>query len=65
MFLCPDCGNNMKMRTVVTRLEDYDGWNCIACDSFYRIKDIKNARFTRSSRMLVFQALKTLLIRMI
>jgi hypothetical protein len=36
MFRCPDCGSDMKKRTIVTRLGDYDGWNCIACNSFYK-----------------------------
>jgi hypothetical protein len=43
MFRCPDCGNNMKERTVITRLGDIDGWNCVSCDLFYNRKEIKKA----------------------
>ena len=43
MFRCPDCGNNMVERIVITRLGDIDGWNCVSCDSFYSKKEIKRA----------------------
>jgi hypothetical protein len=46
MFRYPDCGNDMKKRRVVTRLGDFDGWGCIACDSFYRKNEIVKAIFT-------------------
>ena len=46
MFRCPDCGGSMTERTVVTRLGDIDGWNCVSCDSFYDKKEIKKAILT-------------------
>jgi hypothetical protein len=36
----------MKKRTVITRLGDVDGWNCITCDSFYKNNEIEKAIFT-------------------
>jgi hypothetical protein len=36
----------MKKRTVITRLGDIDGWNCIMCDSFYKKNGIAKAIFT-------------------
>ena len=43
MFRCPDCGNDMVERTVITRLGDIDCWNCVSRDSFYSKKEIKRA----------------------
>ena len=46
MFRCPDCGSSMVKRTVITRVGDIDGWNCISCNSFYDRKEIKKAILT-------------------
>ena len=43
MYRCPDCGDSMITRVVVTRLGDIDGWNCKSCDSFYDRREIKKA----------------------
>jgi hypothetical protein len=36
----------MFRRTVVTRLGDLDGWSCVSCKAFYKIKDLKKAILT-------------------
>jgi hypothetical protein len=46
MFRCPDCGGDMTERTVITRLGDIDGWNCVSCDAFYSKKEMKNLVLT-------------------
>lgn len=46
MLHCPDCGCEMYQRTVVTRLGDFDGWCCVSCQAFYKIKDLKKAILT-------------------
>ncbi|HKU50180.1 MAG TPA: hypothetical protein VJP79_09535 [Nitrososphaera sp.] len=46
MFRCPDCGNDMRKRFLVTRLGDVDGWACHDCDAFYEAKAVKRAILT-------------------
>jgi hypothetical protein len=36
----------MFERTIETRLGDVDGWSCIFCKAFYRIKELKKAILT-------------------
>jgi uncharacterized Zn finger protein (UPF0148 family) len=43
---CPECGCELFQRTVVTRLGDVDGWSCVSCKAFYKIKDLKKAILT-------------------
>ena len=43
---CPDCGCELFQRTIVTRLGDIDGWSCVSCKAFYRIKELKKAILT-------------------
>ncbi len=46
MLHCPDCTCEMSRRTVVTRLDDVDGWGCVSCKAFYKIKELKKAILT-------------------
>ena len=46
MLHCPNCGCEISRRTGVTRLGDYDGWSCVSCKAFYKIKDLKKAILT-------------------
>jgi predicted RNA-binding Zn-ribbon protein involved in translation (DUF1610 family) len=46
MLHCPDCGYEMFQRTIVTRLGNVDGWSCVSCRAFYRIKELKRAILT-------------------
>jgi hypothetical protein len=46
MFRCPACGGRVKKCTVIIRLSDVDGSNCVSCDSFYDRKEIKKAILT-------------------
>jgi hypothetical protein len=36
----------MFRRTTVTRLGDVNGWSCISCKAFYKIKELKKAILT-------------------
>lgn len=46
MLHCPDCGCEMERRKVVTRFGDADGWGCVSCKAFYKIKELKKAILT-------------------
>jgi ribosomal protein L37AE/L43A len=43
---CPDCGNELVKRIVVTRLGDIEGWYCVSCDAFFERKEIYKKIFT-------------------
>ncbi len=43
---CPDCECEMFQRTIVTRLGDIDGWSCVSCRAFYKIKVLNKAILT-------------------
>jgi len=43
---CPHCGCEMFQRFVVTKLGDIDGWSCVSCKAFYKIKELKKAILT-------------------
>jgi ribosomal protein L37AE/L43A len=32
---CPDCGNELVKRIVITRIGDVEGWNCVSCNAFF------------------------------
>jgi len=36
----------MSRRTVVTRLGGVDGWSCVSCKAFYKIKEPKKVILT-------------------
>lgn len=46
MLHCPDCSCEMSRRNVVIRIGDIDGWSCVSCKTFYKIKDLKKAILT-------------------
>lgn len=46
MLHCPDCGCEMTRRTVQSMFGDADGWSCISCKAFYKIKELKKAILT-------------------
>jgi len=43
---CPDCGNELVKRIVVTRLGDIEGWNCVSCDAFFERKALYKRIYT-------------------
>jgi hypothetical protein len=46
MLHCPDCGCEMFRKTVESTLGMVDGWSCISCKAFYKIKELKKAILT-------------------
>lgn len=46
MLHCPDCGCEITRHTIESRLGDVDGWSCVSCKAFYKIKGLKKAILT-------------------